>query len=813
MSDHSNSTGSTGSSTNSWTLLSPEEAAVESVGPVDDGTESLGDVPSLSEELAGAAAEFKHIDIPIETVLSEEGHQICQETTPEPSEGPIPSSPSRISPLPSHSFSPLEEDPESQPPVIHDIVASSPSDNDNLSTVPFVTNLDLGTPLEIPTSDLLQDEEEVCCATDNPLAAVPMFDKPVDIGPISERQEEESSSPPEEDESKPGVPLETLTAAEGTEPALPVPHDDRQTEEESKEEPSAVPEVTEEPYCPMEVSEYPADIEAEDTEGPAPVEETVLVKETAPVEETVDLNVEKDEAEKLPEEIIQEEEVENEPDTEDTGVFDDGLRRRNLPSFEAPRPRTSDEEEDEEDEEVEFKIEEKKDTKPWLSVNKCIVAGLVLLFLGSLFLSGDIDGPEVTEGEQSQDWLSGDPKEMKELLDKLTQENQQIAQLEAQLKAQKEELDVALKAVAVSGDEQRRADLETENAKLKDELLMLPNLKMELESLRARVTELTALSAPSSLPSSPEPGVNDGPRNVKPPVPERKSPPNEAHVKQELQRQKKLLEESRKRLETMKTKDVSERKHVRDNLAEIQKRLSEKVEKWGKKKPEELKWKGNKDKKQWKKEEKKEWRGEKDKKEKYRNDEKQVKSKYNSHKEAWRKNEDEWERKKGERRLDREERRKEKPWHNKTNKKTQDGAHHSHKQKPNQQDFWKDQEQKLNRNIRPQLGCKNVEDCAAKEGLYPVELSEFDELLEGYLSKLDDTSSSGKDKIRKLTAQFFENGVFIHDRMRFSDFAEEVADILEDAVDILEGHKDNKSLEEEMEEFEREALWKFAATA
>lgn len=32
-----------------------------------------------------------------------------------------------------------------------------------------------------------------------------------------------------------------------------------------------------------------------------------------------------------------------------------------------------------------------------------------------------------------QDWLSGDPQDMKELLDKLTQENQQIAQLEAQL--------------------------------------------------------------------------------------------------------------------------------------------------------------------------------------------------------------------------------------------------------------------------------------------------------------------------------------------------------------------------------------------
>ncbi|KAJ0055053.1 hypothetical protein NL108_008984 [Boleophthalmus pectinirostris] len=800
MSDHSNSTGSTGSSTNSWTLLSPEEAAVESVGPVDDGTESLGDVPSLSEELAGATAEFKHIDIPIETVLSEEGHQICQETTPEPSEGPIPSSPSRVSPLPSHSFSPLEEDPESQPPVIHDIVTSSPSDNDNLGTVPFVTNLDLGTPLEIPTSDLLQDEEEVCCATDNPLSAVPVFDKPADIGPISETPAEESPSPQEEDESKPDVPLETLTAVEGTEPSLPVPHDDRQTEEESKEEPSTEPEVNEEPFCPPDLPETPAGVEVEDIEGPVPVEETG------------DSNVQKEETEEPPETLTQDEEVENEPEPSytfesgDTRGFDDGLRRRNL-------PRTSDEEEDEEDEEVEFKIEEKKDTKPWLSVNKCIVAGLVLLFLGSLFLSGDIDGPEVTEGEQSQDWLSADPKEMKELLDKLTQENQQIAQLEAQLKAQREELDAALKAVAVSGDEQRRADLETENAKLKDELLVLPDLRTELESLRARVTELSALSAPQTVapaPSLPAPE----PEDVKSPAPERKSPPNEAHVKQELQRQKKLLEESRKRLETMKNKDVSDRKHVRDHLAEIQKRLSEKVEKWGKKKPEELKWKGNKDKKQWKKEEKKEWKGEKDKKEKYKNDEKEVKSKYNSHKEAWRKNQDEWERKKGERKLDREERRKEKPWHNKPNKKSQDGSHHSHKHKPIQQDFWKDQEQKLNRNIRPQLGCKNVEDCAAKEGLYPVELSEFDELLEGYLSKLDDlSSSSGKDKIRTLTAQFFENGVFIHDRMRFSDFAEEVADILEDAVDILEGHKDNNSLEEEMEEFEREALWKFAATA
>lgn len=57
-----------------------------------------------------------------------------------------------------------------------------------------------------------------------------------------------------------------------------------------------------------------------------------------------------------------------------------------MPTFEAQRPRTSDEEDEEE--EVEFKLAEKEEEKPWFSLNKCIVGALVLLFLGSLFLSG-----------------------------------------------------------------------------------------------------------------------------------------------------------------------------------------------------------------------------------------------------------------------------------------------------------------------------------------------------------------------------------------------------------------------------------------
>jgi hypothetical protein len=45
-------------------------------------------------------------------------------------------------------------------------------------------------------------------------------------------------------------------------------------------------------------------------------------------------------------------------------------------------------EEDDDDEEVEFKLAEGKGGKKGFSMNTCIVAALVLLCLGSLFLSG-----------------------------------------------------------------------------------------------------------------------------------------------------------------------------------------------------------------------------------------------------------------------------------------------------------------------------------------------------------------------------------------------------------------------------------------
>lgn len=48
--------------------------------------------------------------------------------------------------------------------------------------------------------------------------------------------------------------------------------------------------------------------------------------------------------------------------------------------------------------------------------------------------------------------------------------------------------------MAASGDEKGKAKLEKENVQLKEELSSLPELKKELESLRARLTELSQLT-------------------------------------------------------------------------------------------------------------------------------------------------------------------------------------------------------------------------------------------------------------------------------------------------------------------------------
>lgn len=96
---------------------------------------------------------------------------MCQETSPGSSEGPILSS--------------LDLNVESQPPVIHDILTTSHGDNEHVGTTPFVTNIELGAPLNIPDSELLttQSEESGLAPppTEDPVTTEQQIDSP-DIG-------------------------------------------------------------------------------------------------------------------------------------------------------------------------------------------------------------------------------------------------------------------------------------------------------------------------------------------------------------------------------------------------------------------------------------------------------------------------------------------------------------------------------------------------------------------------------------------------------------------------------------------------------
>lgn len=146
-------------------------------------------------------------------------YQVCQETSPESSEGPIPSSPTRMSPLPANPLDLPDLDMESQPPVIHDIVASSPSDNEPQGVMSFVTNIDLGTPLDIPAVEIpLAEPEEPCFSPHTPEvpevsgAAELALDTPADSEPIPPSHVEESHAFKVEDQVH--IPTETLTAAD-----------------------------------------------------------------------------------------------------------------------------------------------------------------------------------------------------------------------------------------------------------------------------------------------------------------------------------------------------------------------------------------------------------------------------------------------------------------------------------------------------------------------------------------------------------------------------------------------------------------------
>ncbi|XP_016317937.1 pre-B-cell leukemia transcription factor-interacting protein 1-like isoform X2 [Sinocyclocheilus anshuiensis] len=756
MSD--NSTGSTGSSSNSWTLLSPEEAAVDPTAPVDDGTESIGDAPSLSEEIAGSSLEVRSHDpeFPmVETILSEEGHQICQETSPDFFEKMVASG---------------HTDSEIHAPVIHDTITSSPPDSDLLGAVPF--SIATESAFQFSDESVLDEPTEEDVTDIFPGQHVPVQESPA---PEPESKIPSTSKPFREISSSPDVPVVTADIS-------PIPeisdssaahvldiHADVHPAPETP--PLAMPSETD--------TGFGSTVESPAPDSPYPETIGSIETEEEPTFEKEDIEL----PEKFPD-VIREPESLGAELPAGPSAEDDGLRLRHVqPTILLKR--SSDEEEEEE----EFNLPARKEEKRGFSLNHLIVGALVLLCVGSFFFSGSVV-------DLSNDDFEGTELSDQELLDKLAQENKQINILEAQIESQKEELDQALKMAADKHNTEKGA-LENQNTKMKEQLFELPGLKEELQTLRARVAELTKLTVEEDLPQQLK---DSGP----PSTAESSLEGTEKHwdKKEELKRQKTLLEESRKRLEGMK-KQGWNKQGLRESLMEIQKRLEKQVDQLGKREE----WKR---KHQEHKGEKKEWGRKKEHDSRWKKDEaergKEWKHGKDKRRDHLKKYKEEWDHKKDERRQEREQRQKKRPWEAKPSK------HHHHHHHHEQIDFWKHQEEKLRRNRHRAEGCHGVSNCADAEGLVPVTLIEFQDLLEIYLSKLDGVPQESKESLIRLTAQFFSGGVFAHDKMLFSEFAEDVADILEDLADGLEGKQhDNDSLEEEMEEFEKEALLQFAA--
>lgn len=86
-------------------------------------------------------------------------------------------------------------------------------------------------------------------------------------------------------------------------------------------------------------------------------------------------------------------------------------------------------------------------------------------------------------------------------------------------------------------------------------------------------------------------------------------------------------------------------------------------------------------------------------------------------------------------------------------------------------------------------GCSGVFDCAYQESMSlfneamePIKADEFNQLLRSYMQQQVQTFHHWKD-LEVFINSFFDNGVFIHDQMLFTDFVSDVGDYLTEIYD------------------------------
>ncbi|XP_029927426.1 pre-B-cell leukemia homeobox interacting protein 1b isoform X2 [Myripristis murdjan] len=431
---------------NSWTILTSEESAAETLRPL---TEHHEESNTSTAEHTGSGAESQPAEVAMSAVKD---HQVSEDKTAE------------------HSGD------TSSGPSDHSMLTPAPAGN-----VTFPSTLDVSAH-SVPGSDGLSQSEGL---PEDPAPHSP------DPDSFSDSYTHLSPSPDEPPASL--LSTETLGGLELTE------EEERHAQEEML---------------------YPTNEEGLEQEG----EESELSQRAADLGKQADSPVDSE----VGQDRTEKEGEEGEPE----------VRRRR--SLLAALERIGRREEEEEGEE-EFQPPQREEDSGF-SVNKCILGAVILLGLGTIFFSeSDYGGREVRDAEVpvKQEWFNTEvppppaDADNTELLNKLAKGNQQIAVLQAQLQAQKDELKVAKGQAAEGAKERlRREELEKENGRLKKEMASVPvlqkenermkrelesvsALQKELETLRATVTELKLPTANEAAPETVHPTAAPPPGQAK----------------------------------------------------------------------------------------------------------------------------------------------------------------------------------------------------------------------------------------------------------------------------------------------------------
>lgn len=515
---------------------------------------------------------------------------------------------------------------------------------------------------------------------------------------------------------------------------------------------------------------------------------------------------------------------------DDTDVDVEGLRRRRGREPSPPQPMAAVDGEDQAKGEGIGEL--------GISLNMCFLGALVLLGLGILLFSGALLEPETgpveeaelqvfpetelvqtvgnrqDEVEQLQASVAPDSvpslQSMGLLLDKLAKENQDIRLLQAQLQAQKEELQSLL---------HQPKGLEEENARLREALQQGKTshqaLESELQQLRARLQGLEANCVRGvdgvclNWGGSPQGGkatTEQGHKGQEPDtslLEQHKQLEAEAKaLRQELQKQWQLLGSVHRDLQRG-LQDAGQGAPAHAGLAELGHMLAQTLQglesqgintgrssndskAWHQKKPGfqhprewsgREKWRGGqRDQKaeHWKL--KKEESGQ-DRKKSWRDEDRE----YTGH---WKEN-----RPRAEESGSRKDSKRQDP---KVHPRKSGNSHSGEKQKHS---WGKDNspdsvswEELLRRKYRPPQGCSGVANCARQEGLAlfgvelaPVRQQELASVLREYLARLPWARQLTKE-LPLSPAYFGEDGIFRHDRLRFRDFVDALEDSLEEVA-------------------------------